>query len=588
MKSILFLLAVFLFSNLSMAEVDIELTQMSNENKIVVSAVNRSEASNLYIESLSLDIFGVSYVKKVMSNLKPSQKTSVVFYVGYPNIPGTYVQKTTLNYIYDGDKYSLLDVGFFNFKRENGEWLNDRLGNYYINGEEKIGFGSEGFSSEWKFHFPEELSPIYSRHDHAYKLDPTIKNRITEYPIFASIEFDQGGEIYSKIATGRIKVEVLKKKESGRANFFVFMFFIFLIAIYYLFYKNNLDFNVGNYISKLMLISLAYLITNNIIFILDQILDLLLLINTAFFSGYLYENIHDLKGVVNTKFYDENYKYYLQYVADPLLACFILYFTMQMLFFSEHEEEPKYGFLVREISNGRILSLSSNSKMALRACCLKLIFIPFLASWLVQNLVHIHFLYSNFQKVDLLTINKIALGTIFLVDSFIFFQGYCIESSRLKNNILSVDSTKLGWFVCLICYPPLNYYVFTIVDFEETAFSISIPDQMEIILTILITCLWLVFVIASFNLGFKASNLTYRGIVDTGLYKYCRHPAYSSKMIIWLIQALFFGMYYTSFFIALCVVYMLRAYTEEGHLAKNQDYQDYMKKVKYRFIPAVF
>ena len=521
-----------------------------------------------------------------MSNLKPSQKRSAVFYVGYPNTPGTYVQKTTLNYIYDGDKYSLLDVGFFNFQRENGEWQNDRLGNYYINGEEKIGFGSQGFSSEWKFHFPEELSPIYSKHDHTYKLAPNITNRITEYPIFASIEFDQDGEIYSKIATGRIKVEVLHEKLIGRANIFAFMLFFFL-TIYYLFYKNKLKFNVGNYMSKLILISLAYLITNNIFFIVNQILDFLLSINTVFFSGYLSENIHSLKGIINTKFYDENYKYYFQYMVDPLFACFILYFTIQMLFFSEHQKEPKYGLLVHEISNGKILYLSSKSKMALRAYCLKLIFIPFLASWFIQNLVHIHFLYSNFQKVDLFTINKIALGTIFLVDSFIFLQGYCIESSRLKNNILSVDSTKLGWFVCLICYPPLNYYAFTIVDFEQTAFSISIPEQLEIILTTLITFLWLVFVIASFNLGFKASNLTYRGIVDTGLYKYCRHPAYSSKMMIWLIQALFFGMYYTSFFIALCVVYMLRAYTEESHLSKNQDYRDYMKKVKYRFIPSV-
>ena len=169
----------------------------------------------------------------------------------------------------------------------------------------------------------------------------------------------------------------------------------------------------------------------------------------------------------------------------------------------------------------------------------------------------------------------------------IFFQGYCLESSRLKNTIVSVDSTKLGWFVCLVCYPPLNYYVFTLLDFEQTALSININSQVEAILTIVITILWLFFVIASLNLGFKASNLTNRGVVDKGLYRFCRHPAYSAKMMIWFVQALFFGAYYLSLFLAFCIVYTLRAYTEERHLAMGRDYRDYMQRVKYRFIPGI-
>lgn len=40
---------------------------------------------------------------------------------------------------------------------------------------------------------------------------------------------------------------------------------------------------------------------------------------------------------------------------------------------------------------------------------------------------------------------------------------------------------------------------------------------------------------ASWALGLKASNLTNRGIVTTGPYKYIRHPAYICKNTAWLI-----------------------------------------------------
>lgn len=40
---------------------------------------------------------------------------------------------------------------------------------------------------------------------------------------------------------------------------------------------------------------------------------------------------------------------------------------------------------------------------------------------------------------------------------------------------------------------------------------------------------------ASLALGFKASNLTNRGIVSHGPYKYVRHPAYICKNLAWII-----------------------------------------------------
>lgn len=587
MKYFFFFLFSFLFSKISIAEVNIELTQVSRDNQIVISVVNRSAHDRLFVRSLTLYIFDTEYRETIELNLEPSQKKSAVFYVDLPSLVGTYIQKATLEYVYKNNDYTLSDVGFFNFKRENGEWFKGVLGSHGIFGYSEIPLNLDDFPSTRQFHFPRELSPIPLQEGKIYSFDPIVVNRSTDYPVFASSEYVENGEMYSKIATGRVKVEVFHEKEVGGKNVLISILLFFFIIIYIIFSKSYFNIAFTNYLSKLILLFAGYLITNNLFLSFDLIIERLVWLCSVFDLTSLSEDFFSIRNTINTKFYEGNYKYYLEYVIDPLLAIFILYFTHQVIINPRLNTWPKYGLLIRELSDGRLRSLGVQSKVAGRAFILKLIFIPFLATWVVQNIKHIHYLYLNFQEVDLWVINKFALGTIFLVDSFIFLQGYCIESTRLKNNIISVDPTKLGWFVCLICYPPLNYYSFTLVDFHQTSFSINVNSQIEAVLTLVITFLWLIFVIASFNLGFKASNLTNRGVVDKGLYKYCRHPAYSSKMMIWFIQALFFGTYYLSLFLAFCIVYVLRAYTEERHLAMGKEYRDYMKKVRYRFIPGI-
>ncbi|MFH0876389.1 MAG: methyltransferase [archaeon] len=104
----------------------------------------------------------------------------------------------------------------------------------------------------------------------------------------------------------------------------------------------------------------------------------------------------------------------------------------------------------------------------------------------------------------------------------------------------------------------------------------------------IIFLLLLVYLWATLSLGTKSSNLTNRGIVDKGAYKYIRHPAYISKNAAWWLMAipimnaqLFFGL------LLLSIIYFMRAITEERHLIADDDYKKYCKKTKYRFIPYV-
>ncbi len=105
---------------------------------------------------------------------------------------------------------------------------------------------------------------------------------------------------------------------------------------------------------------------------------------------------------------------------------------------------------------------------------------------------------------------------------------------------------------------------------------------------------------ASVALGFRASNLTNRGIVASGPYAIVRHPAYVTKNLAWWIGAVPFLIsaaeknprLLPGVLFSLCAwsfVYYLRAVTEERHLKMaGNGYAEYVRKVPYRFIPGLW
>ena len=92
------------------------------------------------------------------------------------------------------------------------------------------------------------------------------------------------------------------------------------------------------------------------------------------------------------------------------------------------------------------------------------------------------------------------------------------------------------------------------------------------------------------NLGRSFGVLiAFRRIQSRGLYSVVRHPMYLSDILFrvgfvmthlnWLTSALF---------VVSSACYVYRAILEEGFLARQREYCEYMNKVKYRFVPFVF
>ena len=93
-----------------------------------------------------------------------------------------------------------------------------------------------------------------------------------------------------------------------------------------------------------------------------------------------------------------------------------------------------------------------------------------------------------------------------------------------------------------------------------------------------------VYAWATFAFGLRFSNLTYRGVITNGPYRWTRHPAYVSKNLFWWAAVLPFlvttgspveAIRNSFFLLVVNGIYFWRAKTEEKHLLGDPAYQAY-------------
>ncbi len=223
----------------------------------------------------------------------------------------------------------------------------------------------------------------------------------------------------------------------------------------------------------------------------------------------------------------------------------------------------------------------------------KFFFLPLMLNFFFQHFQNLHELWRTADPSQSFISFFWQWGydfiyqAIFLIDTVVFAFAYTFEFSFLRNRIKSVDPFVSGWVVALICYPPFNSIMDNFIPLTRnfTLFeNVWLVDSLKIAGLIA----FLIYVWATLALGFKASNLTNRGIVSYGPYRFVRHPAYIAKNLAWWFEFLpFLSLGTLLALIGWNAIYILRALTEERHLSADPDYRRYAKKVRWRFIPGV-
>lgn len=274
-------------------------------------------------------------------------------------------------------------------------------------------------------------------------------------------------------------------------------------------------------------------------------------------------------------------------VHKPSLAIkgFYLLVTKTFMSFS-------YSFLDKKYPK---FSLDKQTKTAILFSLVKFFYVPLMLNFFFANYQgFLGYFYSNSQwnMVRLFNFNDLygfGLSFVFTFDTLFFAFGYLVEHKALNNMVKSVEPTILGWMVALASYPPFNTISTGYFNWYSND-HFSIPDSIffEIVIKSLILILLGLYLWATLSLGTRCSNLTNRGIVTRGAYKYIRHPAYTGKVLAWALMTIPVFSVWSVFSISVwALIYYLRAVTEERHLSTDPEYLEYVKKTKYRFIPGV-
>ncbi|QFT77291.1 isoprenylcysteine carboxylmethyltransferase family protein [Erythrobacter sp. THAF29] len=214
--------------------------------------------------------------------------------------------------------------------------------------------------------------------------------------------------------------------------------------------------------------------------------------------------------------------------------------------------------------------------------------------------------FAYVVEADLATIasNPVALGMLcitllFVIDVQIGTVGYLFTLRPLDAHIRSGNPFVAGWLAALLCYPPFVWGLIgsnnQVLSYESNVegWGYWLAGNEPLLWA---WAAWLVFLTAIYAwatvaFGIRFSNLTYRGVLTNGPYRFTRHPAYLSKNLYWWFSVMPFlvtsgssaDMIRNTFFLLVVnAIYYWRARTEEAHLLaedpKYREYYDWMEE----------
>ena len=180
------------------------------------------------------------------------------------------------------------------------------------------------------------------------------------------------------------------------------------------------------------------------------------------------------------------------------------------------------------------------------------------------------------------------IALMFLIDMAFATVGYVLTFRPLDSHIRTANPFAAAWMAALICYPPLTLMMDGgVLDYHIGTASWTYWLQWHPVLLALtgtvLVGLTGIYAWATVAFGPRFSNLTNRGILTHGPYRWTRHPAYWSKNLFWWIStvpllstgSLVDAARATLLLMAVSGVYFWRAKTEERHLMLDPDYRAY-------------
>ena len=216
-------------------------------------------------------------------------------------------------------------------------------------------------------------------------------------------------------------------------------------------------------------------------------------------------------------------------------------------------------------------------------------FLPLMLTYFFSDLTR--FLAVNYTNIkDFRTFFDAIYDATFLVDVGLSSMGYLMAIRVFDSHLRSAEPTMEGWVVALFCYQPFwSMFSQNYIDYSRNyAWGAWLWERPQLYMAwgICILALYAIYVWATIMFGCRFSNLTHRGILTNGPYRWTKHPAYISKNLAWWLTAVPFIVTDTgaldsirrcTLLLFLNGIYYLRAKTEEAHLSRDPTYVEYAR-----------
>lgn len=198
---------------------------------------------------------------------------------------------------------------------------------------------------------------------------------------------------------------------------------------------------------------------------------------------------------------------------------------------------------------------------------------------------------ANWNLLDLSFLKFYQL----IFDSTITFElvfvaaGYAFTSRFFNSQLRAVETTFFGWFIALVSYGPfISLFYVRYMNYQNGISWSHWLDGNPMLLTLwgsTILILMAIHMWCDACFGVHFSNLTHRGIITNGAYRFCKHPAYITKSIRWWMVSVPFvpvhgwesALRASLLLVMVCIVYILRSRAEEKLLSQDPVYIAYAR-----------
>jgi protein-S-isoprenylcysteine O-methyltransferase Ste14 len=269
----------------------------------------------------------------------------------------------------------------------------------------------------------------------------------------------------------------------------------------------------------------------------------------------------------------------------PILILFSFYYFVEV---DIRMQKPEDGYW--HMGQLMLFNFGAVNKRVLaehyRSWIIKAFFLPLMYVYMINDfnyLIHFDYKFDDFFKTY-----DFFYNLIFTVDVAFASAGYMMTFRYMDWHIRSAEPTMLGWFVALACYSPFWNSVFygSYFGYNNQYYWGDLVRQypaLQILWGCTILFLVAVYSIATVALGCRFSNLTYRGLVTNGPYRFTKHPAYVTKNLSWWLVSVPFvittdwqmAFRQSVMLLGVNFIYYMRARTEENHLSNYPDYVTY-------------